>query len=525
MAAVWVRLRTFVRPDVCAMAVLLGTGIGVAAELETPEQRFSDVRRASLERRELRIDGRVVPIKLVLLTCDAECHRANVIEVSEVGDICLSWRPVGASSRGGTKGFPAAFALKQPRRDQVFQLARDFAQTKPAMDSLPLPRRLLLAYRDDDGWIEGMFDRAHLSPAFQSFVRELAHTQYLEFGPLVPRLPFDAQFRPGRAPHATTFAATDEGQLLASVQDRQVILFNADLHRLRSVQLPEPLMHPAPIELIGRAAFSPDGKWLAVAVKDERIVVLDANDWSVAANILLQTRLRGIVFTRDSEALVVVSDPLRCFRVGDWTCLDDQVDANIVGLWESPRGDRTLLLLRDGSLRLTDPLRRGAAREQTGVASGILLAERCRHCVSAFSPDGSLVAAILVSASAAATQPESLGRHLKVWQVKDGTLVADLLAFGMPIRSGAALHWLHDGVHLAGFIQPDRGSAFLRSKSLHLWNVLDTRHVAEFIGPSRPVGLASNGRQLFVADYNGKLFRWDLDRHRDSWRPLHCQGD
>ena len=523
MAATWVRFRTFVRPDVCAMAVLLGTGIGVAAELETPEQRFSDVRRASLERHELRIDGRVVPIKLVLLTCDAECRRANVIEVSEVGDIRLSLRPVGASSRGGTMGFPAAFALKQPRRDQVFQLARDFAQTKPAMDSLPLPRRLLLAYRDDDGWIEGMFDRAHLSPAFQSFVRKLAGAQYLEFGPLVPRLLFDAEFVPHRTPDATTFAATDEGQLLASVQDRQVILFSSDLQRLRSVQLPEPLVHPAPIELIGRAAFSPDGKWLAVAVKDDRIVVLDAKDWSVAANIPLQTKLRRIVFTRDSQALVVVSDPLRCFRVGDWTCLDDRVDANIVGLWESPRGDRTLLLLRDGSLRLTGPLHRGAAREQTGVARGILLAERCRHCVSAFSPDGSLVAAILVSASAAATQPESLGRHLKVWQVKDGALVADLLAFGMPIRSGAALEWLHDGVHLAGLIQPDGRHEFLRSKSLHLWNVLDTRHVAEFVGPHRPVGLVSDNRQLLVADYNGKLFRWDLEGHRDSWRSPQCK--
>jgi len=531
----------FVRPEVYATVVLLGACIGAAAEVETPEQRFADViaaavkaetpeqrfgdvRRASLQRRELRIDGRVVPIELVLLTCDVECRAAKVIEVSEVGDICWNRRLVGILAQGSAFGSSSAFALKQPRRDQIFKLARDLARTKPATDSLPLQRRLLLAYRGDDGWIEQTFDRAHLSPAVQSFVRELAGHQYLDFGPFVPRPPFDAEYRPGRMPNATTFAATDDGQLLASVQDGRVILFNSDLRGLRSVELPEPMVYAAPIELIGRAAFSPDGKWLAVAVKRGRIVVLDASDWSVAANFLLQNDrfgVRRIVFTRDSKAMVVVSDTLRCFHVGRWTPLDDRVNADMVGLWESPRGDRTLLLLRDGSLRLAGPLRSGTAREQTRVAGGILLAERCRRCISAFSPDGSLVAAITVSASATATQPESPRTHLKVWQVKDGAVVADLLAFGMPIRSGAALEWLPDGVHLAGVIQPDVPRVFVdRSKSVHVWNVLDGRHVAKLVGPNRPVGLAASGRQLLVADSAGQLFRWNLDQREKEKRGI-----
>lgn len=532
----------FVRLEVCATVVLLGACVGAAAELktpaqryadaieaETPEKRYAEVRRASLQRSEFQIDGRVVPIKLILLSCKAECHSANVIEVSEVGDICWRDRLVGIVAKGSAFGSSYLLALKQPRRDQVFQFAHDLARAEPAADSLPLERRLLLAYRGEDGWIERTLDRAQLSPDVVSFVRELAGHQYLDFGPFVPWVPFDAERKRGRAPYATTFAATDDGQLLASVKDGQVTLLNSDLRGLRVVELPAPLPQPEPWGLIGRAAFSPDGKWLAVAVKNDRIGVLDANDWSAAANFPAQiahrSGVRRLFFTRDSEALIVVGDPLRCFHAGRWTLLDDHLRADVVDLCESPRGDRALLRLKDGSLRLTGPLRSLAAAEQTEATEGILLAERGGCRASAFSPDGSLVAAITFSAASAATQGESRRTHLKVWRVKDGAVVAELLAYGMPIRAVAALEWLPDGVHLAGAILPDASYSSSRSKSVHVWNVLDGRHVAQLVNPNRPVGLATSGRRLFVADYYGQLFRWDLDRHRDTWLPLESGGD
>ena len=109
----------FVRLEVCATVVLLGACVGATAdviaaaiEAETPERRFADVRRASLQRSEVHLDGRVVPIKLILLSCEAECHSANVIEVSEVGDICWRDRLVGILSRGSagsSRGVPGEF--------------------------------------------------------------------------------------------------------------------------------------------------------------------------------------------------------------------------------------------------------------------------------------------------------------------------------------------------------------------------------------------------------------------------------
>ena len=199
----------------------------------------------------MRVEGRNVPIKLVVLACDAECRSANVIEVSELGDIGLLWRRAEAASIVGDRGSTSAFALKPPRREEMMKLATDLLRTKPREDPLPLPRLLLLACRSDDGWIEQTLDRAQLSAAAQSFVRELAGGRYLDFGPWVPQLPCDAKFQPDHRPEATTFAATDDGKLLASVQDQQVILLNSELQPLRSVDLPEPMANPAPIELIG----------------------------------------------------------------------------------------------------------------------------------------------------------------------------------------------------------------------------------------------------------------------------------
>lgn len=57
------------RLEVFATAAILAVCHCAAAQPETPEQRFAYVWQASLQRREMSVEGRHVPIKLVLLTC------------------------------------------------------------------------------------------------------------------------------------------------------------------------------------------------------------------------------------------------------------------------------------------------------------------------------------------------------------------------------------------------------------------------------------------------------------------------
>jgi len=512
MATTWVKLRTIIRLEVLATAALLALCHCAAALAETPEQRFAKVRQASLQRHEMRVNGRDVTIKLVVLACDAECRSADVIEVSELGDIRRIWRPAGTVPISGEGRFPSTSALRQPRRDQVMRLAAELQRTKPQKVRLPVERRLLLAYRADDRWMERTFDRKNLNTATQSLVRELAAERYLDFGPWVPRIKSAAKYQPDHRPESAAFAATEDVQLLASVQDHHVILLDSNLRRLRSVRLPEPLTHPAPIELIGRAAFSPDNKWLAVATYDKRIIVLDVQSWTVAANILHEDRVgvREVFFTRDSEALVVRTDSVSLLHAGRWSRLDDYVPAGVVNFSESPDGKRALMLLSDGSLRLRHHRRSPKAREQAEGEAGILLAERCGRCLSAFSPDGSLVAA-MINVSEAAVQPRSVQTKLKVWRVSDGAEVADLQVFGMPIQRGKDLQWHPNGTHLLAVGEQAGIRRMVRSGATHLWNAIDGRHVAELVGPHRPIGLAASDRHVFVADYTGQVFRWDLD--------------
>jgi WD40 repeat protein/tRNA A-37 threonylcarbamoyl transferase component Bud32 len=285
--------------------------------------------------------------------------------------------------------------------------------------------------------------------------------------------------------------------------------------------------------------FSPDGRLIAVGLKEKGIAFWDADELTPAGAPLVETggEVKALAFSPDGRTLAAVTAQ---GRVTSWDVASRTL-RNVslfaggvrVGVAFSPDGT---MLATTGSVGGVD-----LWNAATGASLGTL---RQQFPVLAssdvtFSADGALIAFAQTGAGAARAQVWDVAKRSLVATVEGGregnplsvALSTDgrLIAVGgyanvvriWDVRTGEIVHELDAGP--ANALEFSRDDRILAISGASLWDV----ETGTKIGPSLTVGsrtammdLSSDGRRLLTTLGNGQGAVWDVDP--ESWVRRAC---
>jgi len=281
--------------------------------------------------------------------------------------------------------------------------------------------------------------------------------------------------------------------------------------------------------------FSPDGRLIAVGLKEQGVALWDARTLRPIGGPLLHTggEVKNLAFSPDGRTLAAVTDggSLTLWDVDSRSRLRGPLGAGealLPGVGFTPDGS-TLATASTFGVTLWDVATGASVSEFGGNASD--LAFSADGTTIAFAePNGggaeiwdvakrSLVAAVVGDEdfSVALSPGDRLlavggfGRLVRVWDVRTGKLVHELDQGG---NGAFTLEFTPDGRTLAisGFEQ-----------AASLWDVATGTQIGPLLtaGDRRTmIDLSPDGRQMLETHGNGKGAIWDVDR--ESWKRRAC---
>lgn len=489
------------------LAIASCAGVAGAQPLEhwaNPEVRFDYVcsRIVGSDRRiKVRL-GVESPPHVLLLACSQECQRANVLRFSDWGCIEHSSLKANRLAAGSSK---TVSILGQQLSDKDLATLEAFVADPPAAadPTPPAERRLVFAWRTEDGWKQRIYDRANLPDKGRQLLNAIVPSHYREeFGTWVSRIKPERSVSIGKPAGDSRFAVSPDGRTLVYLDGNGVKVFDPTLHQIKSATFK--------VEgRLGQCQFSPDGRFFAVeSSRGRKIVVLDPRDWTKIIELVpTQARVRFPAFSfspkADSLTAWGTAGPV-AFDTRTWTPAVKQLLAGVSSYRQSPDESTAVVLHKDHAISLWNWRQDKLIRK---------IADQCYCLMTRFSPDGKMLA--LLTANTQQDDAQKSPTRLRVWNTQDGSLCAELFPYGMPWtferrEPPNLLRWSNDSKYLLAASTPH---GFPYASRLHLWNVSTGRHCGDFRGRYIKlvgIGIGNGGKTLFAADKRGALDAWSL---------------
>jgi WD40 repeat protein len=287
--------------------------------------------------------------------------------------------------------------------------------------------------------------------------------------------------------------------------------------------------------------LSPDGRLIAVGLKEQGIALWDARELTPVGAPLLDTwgEVKSLAFSPDGRTLAAVADTmLTLWNVRSRSRLHEPLYAGhssmVLAVGFSPDGETLATASSDLGLQLWDPTT-GDTLEDPGFSAGA--------SDVAFSADGALIASAAGDGGSAEVWDTATGMSIATFDSAPGNedfsvaLSPDghLLAVGgfgrivriWNVRTGRLIHELDQGGNGAFTLEfsPDGRTLAISGfePAASLWDVASGTQ----IGPTLNAGdrrtmidLSADGRQMLEVHGNGQGAVWDVDP--ESWKHRAC---
>ena len=401
-------------------------------------------------------------------------------------------------SKGG--GYPTIPDADRKRLDQLLSNLPDDGGHLP-----PPGRRLVLQVPEGDHFRVRVYDRANAPDEIWDILRIcLFHIRSW-----VPEVAPENDLESSCTTDDGIFALTPNGQLVSSVEDRQLRFWDPSTHKeLKQLPLPNNIL-PNVIK------FSPDGS-LAVLTGYGDCYVMETKTWKVVRDIQepMVGRYGGYVyfpqFTADGRFLLLLcSQPdadgnrtilPRAYDTKTWERYDKLpgLPDNALSCIESPKGKRAVILLKGNSVALWDTERH---RQYAKLDEDVQIHE------VAFSRDESKVAVTTV-------HKRGTIYRIRIWKMDNGELVRELCPFEQnTCEKVVGLQWTADGKYILAATKAD---TFGKNCDINVWNVRSGRQRGNLVGGlPHPMGVVllpgENHIAAGVTDSDDSAIRfWDF---------------
>jgi len=443
--------------------------------------------------------------KFLLLACSQECQSANVLRITDWG--CIERSSLYANPLAASFSDTVGIVRRRLSDKDLATLEAVTADPPAAADPMPpVERRLLLAWRTEDGWKQRIYDRANLPDKGRQLLNAIVPASSREqFGTWVRRVNPLKSISIGKPSLSGRFTVSPDGQTLVYVHAKGLKVFDTTL---RQVQSPTIKVEGG----VRYCEFSRDGSFFAFECGGRRIVVLDPRDWTKITELVPAAKQFPVFRERLKFSFSPKADSLTVWDTAGpvvidtrrWTPAVKQLPAGTSWYRQSPDEAIAVVSDKDHAISLWN------CRQDKLIRK---IADQCYCLMAKFSPDGKMLALLTANTQQDDAQKSSIS--LRVWNTQDGSLRTELFPYGMPwtfehSETPNFLRWTNDSKYLLAVSTP-RG--FPYGSRLHMWNVPTGRHCVDFRGRYTTlvgIGIGNDGKTVFAADKYGALEAWSL---------------